>query len=66
MDCLKHINGEKNIDILNGLMKIDEILKYEDFKIGKDEIAIYEIYIKNYEQLVMSRKSRASKKSTNE
>ena len=47
-------------------MKIDEILKYEDFKIGKDEIAIYEIYIKNYEQLVMSRKSRASKKSTNE
>ena len=66
LDCLKHINGEKNIDILNGLMKIDEILKYEDFKIGKDEIAIYEIYIKNYEQLVMSRKSRASKKSTNE
>ena len=62
VDYLRHINGTQQLDILNGLMKVDEIMTFKDFKIDKDEISIYELYFKKYESLINEKKSRKSKK----
>ena len=62
VDYLSHINGTQQLDILNGLMKVDEIMTFKDFKIDKDEIPIYELYFKKYESLINEKKSRKSKK----
>ena len=62
VDYLSHINGTQHLDILNGLMKVDEIMTFKDFKIDKDEIPIYGEYFKIYESLINEKKSRKSKK----
>ena len=59
LDCLKHINGDQNLEILNGLMKMDEMLKFE--KIEKDQLDSYKTYIKEYKNRIMLKTSRKSK-----
>ena len=61
VDYLRHINGTQHLEILNGLMKVDEIMKYKEFKIDKDEIPNYEKYFENYEWLIMNKSSRNRK-----
>ena len=65
LNCLKHIAGEQNLDILNGLMKVDEILRYEEFKIDEDEFCAYKFYFKHYESRINDKKPRKSKNERN-
>ena len=60
-----HINGVKTLDILNGLMKVDEILRYEEFKIDEDEINAYKYYFIHYEGRINDKKPRKSKNTRN-
>ena len=59
-DCLKHVNGKENLDILNGLLKMDEMLVSQS--IESDEIDIYKSFFENYENFVMNKKPRKTKK----
>ena len=62
LDCLEHIRGTKIFNELIGLMDMEEMLNYEEFKIDKDEIDIYRDYIYRYEKIIEEKKSRNSKK----
>ena len=61
LDCLEHIRGTKKFSELMGLMDIDAMLNYEEFKIDKDQIQTYEDYIYEYENIIKRKKSRNSK-----
>jgi len=61
LDCLEHIRGTKTFNELIGLMDIDAMLNYEEFKIDKDQIQTYEDYIYEYENIIKRKKSRNSK-----
>ena len=65
LDCLEHIRGTKNFNELNGLMDIDEMLNYKEFKIDKDDIEIYKTSIYGYETIIREKKPRKSKKEKN-
>ena len=58
LDCLEHIRGTKKFSELIGLMDIDAMLNYEEFKIDKDQIQTYEDYIYEYENIIKRKKSR--------
>ena len=62
LDCLEHIRGTKIFSELMGLMDVEEMLNYEEFKIDKDEIDLYRDFISGYEKIIERKKSRNSKK----
>jgi len=62
LDCIEHIRGTKNFVELNGLMDIDEMLNYEEFKIDKNDIDIFKFHILLYEKIIYNKKPRTSKK----
>ena len=62
LDCIEHIRGTKNFIELNGLMKMDEMLNYEEFRIDKNDIDDFKSYILLYEKIINGKKSRTSKK----
>lgn len=56
LDCLYHIRGSINIDILDGLKTIDDIcIKFED---DNDYIELMKFSINNMEKIILRRKSR--------
>ena len=61
LDCLEHIRGTKKFSELMGLMDVEEMLNYEEFKIDKDEIDLYRDFISRYEKIIERKKSRNSK-----
>ena len=65
LDCIEHIRGTKNFVELNGLMDIDEMLNYEEFKIDKNNIDDFESAILFYEEIINTKKSRIQKKKLN-
>ena len=65
LDCIEHIRGTKNFVELNGLMEIDEMLNYEEFKIDKNDIDDFESGILLYEEIINTKKSRSRKKKLN-
>ena len=62
LDCLEHIRGTKNSEILNDLPKINDILIQEGKNINEDEIEIYKEIINNYETIIAHKKKRNAKK----
>ena len=62
LDCLEHIRGTKNSEILNDLPKINDILIQEGKNINEDEIEIYKEIINNYEIIIKHKKKRNPKK----
>ena len=62
LDCLEHIRGTKNSEILNDLPKINDILIQEGKNINEDEIEIYKEIINNYEIIIGHKKKRNAKK----
>ena len=56
LDCLEHIRGTKKFSELMGLMDVEEMLNYEEFKIDKDQIQTYEFYIYEYENIIKRKK----------
>ena len=65
LDCLEHIRGTKNSEILNDLPKINDILIQEGKNINEDEIEIYKEIINNYEIIIKHKKKRNAKKEKN-
>ena len=65
LDCIEHIRGTKNIDILDGLDKIDDIIKIEEQKMDKDEIENFVDFIMDYENIIDRKKGRNSKNQKN-
>ena len=65
LDCMEHIRGTKNIDILNGLDKIDDILKLEK-DIDENDKENFRYCMMNYKDIIEGKKGRNSKKTKNE
>ena len=65
LDCVEYIRGTKNISILDGLDKIDDIIKIEEQKMEKDEIENFVDFIMDYENILDRKKGRNSKKQKN-
>ena len=65
LDCMEHIRGTKNIDILNGLDKIDDILKLEK-DIDENDKENFRYCMTNYKDIIEGKKGRNSKKIKNE
>lgn len=65
LDSLKHITGEKPIDLLNGFMEMDDLLNPKEFDIDENEIPQYKEILINYENLIKNKKSRKKRKENN-
>ena len=61
LDCVEYIRGTKNISILDGLDKIDYIIKNEEQKMDKDEIENFVDFIMDYENILKRKEGRNSK-----
>jgi hypothetical protein len=61
LDCVEYIRGTKNISILDGLDKIDYIIKIEEQKMDKDEIENFVDFIMDYENTLDRKIGRNSK-----
>ena len=66
LDCLEHIRGSQKFNELIGLMNMEKMLNYEEFKIDKNDIQLYEGFINTYEKIINEKKSRKPKKPKNE
>ena len=55
LDCIEYIRGTKNIDILDGLGKIDDILNSEKY-IDEVDKGYLKYYIINYENIINKKK----------
>ena len=66
LDSLKHITGEKPIDLLSGFMEMDDLLNLKEFDIDENEIPQYKEILINYENLINNKKSRKKRKEKNE
>ena len=62
LNCVEYIRGTKNISILDGLDKIDDIIKIEEQKMDKDEIENFVDFIMDYENILDGKEGRNSKK----
>ena len=62
LNCVEYIRGTKNISILDGLDKIDDIIKIEEQKMDKDEIENFVDFIMDYENILDRKEGRNSKK----
>ena len=60
LDCIEYIRGTKYINILDGLDKIDDIIKYEKY-IDEDEMENFKHYLLNYESILYGKTARNSK-----
>ena len=65
VDCLKHIRGTKNTELLNDLPKLDNILIQNKKNINEKEIDNYKDIINNYESIIDIKKTRNRKKAKN-
>ena len=65
VDCLKHIRGTKNTELLNDLPKLDNILIQNEKNINEKEINNYKDIINNYESIIDIKKTRNKKKAKN-
>ena len=65
LQCVEYIRETKNIDILDGLDKIDDIIKIEEQKMDKDEIENFVDFIMDYENIIDRKKGRNSKNQKN-
>ena len=61
LDCLKHIRGTKNIELLNDLPNADNILINERKSLSKFELDNFKKFIMNYEQYIRSEKKEIEK-----
>ena len=65
LDCVEYIRGTKNISILDGLDKIDDILKLEK-DIDENDKENFRYCMMNYKDIIEGKKGRNSKKTKNE
>ena len=65
VDCLKHIRGTKNTELLNDLPTLDNILIQNEKNINEKEINNYKDIINNYESIIDIKKTRNKKKAKN-
>jgi hypothetical protein len=66
LDCLKHFRGTIFIEELDGMKKFNEYLNETDFGYNSDEYKkILEIFINNYEKIIMEKKPRKQIKKNN-
>ena len=61
LDCIEYIRGTKYINILNGLDKINDLIKYVKY-IDEDEMENFKHYLLNYESILYGKIARNSKK----
>ena len=61
LDCLEHIRGTKNSELLDGLPKMEQILKNESKNLKNFDLNNIREIIEHYEDRVGERKSRAKK-----
>ena len=62
LDCLEHIRGTKNSELLNDLPKIDDMLKNESQSLKKYDLENIKKYVMYYEKFVKKKNPRKSKK----
>ena len=62
LDCLEHIIGKKNSDLLEGIPKIDDIIEKGGKDVNKYGKEKYKEYFMGYKDMINEKKSRKSKK----
>ena len=65
LDCIQHIRGTKNLELLDGLPKIEQILKDEKKNWKKLDLDNIKKVFKDYEDLVRERISREKRSKKN-
>jgi hypothetical protein len=65
LDCIQHIRGTKNLELLEGIPKIEQILKDEKKNLKKLDLDNIKKVIKDYEDLVRERISREKRSKKN-
>jgi hypothetical protein len=63
LDCIKHINGNKNI-LLDDFETIEEIILHKNKKFDNEDIEMYKYIILNYQTYTKNKKKRKSKPRT--
>lgn len=63
LDCIEHIRGTKNSNLLTGLVKIEQMLEIEGKNLDADDIECYKYKINNYENIIRAKKRRNSYKT---
>ena len=63
LDCIEHINGTKTSELLNGLPTMEEMFKNEMKKLNGFDIDKLKNCFMKYEQKVINKKPRKSKKA---
>ena len=63
LDCIEHINGNKNISLLVDFENVDEIILNENDDIDIDDIKNYKETIKHYKEYINNKNSRKSRKN---
>ena len=63
LQCVEYIRGTRNIGVLDGLDRIDDIIKIEEQKM--DEIENFVDFIMDYENIIDRKKGRNSKNQKN-
>lgn len=63
LDCIKHIRGTKNSNLLTGLVKMEQMLEIEGKNLDADDIECYKYKINNYENIIRAKKRRNSYKT---
>ena len=56
LDCLKHFRGNNKLDILEGLQSLEDASK--KFEDDKQYLKLFLHYIKNFEKIIMRKRSR--------
>ena len=63
LDCIEHINGIKNISLLDGFESVDEIIINEKDDLDLVDINNYKETIKHYKEYIENKNSRRSRKN---
>ena len=62
-DCLKYFRGEINIDILDGMVRLDKACeKFKNEKDYEDYVPTFRNFILNFETIIQNKKVRDRKK----
>ena len=63
LECIEHIRGTKNSNLLTGLVKTEQMLEFEGKKLDAYDIECYKATINKYEKIIRDKKPRKNYKS---
>ena len=62
LNCLDHINGKNNYNLLDGLAKVNQIIEKEEKDLDEYEKEYYKNFLNDYENIINDKNSRKARK----